>query len=51
MSGEKEIDDDESEHFELSFVLEKVDDGPARLVRTIETYPDGSIVSKGARSG
>src|SRR5579862_2620949 len=44
MCDENQIDDDETEHFELSFVLEQVDDGPARLVRTVETYSDGSIV-------
>jgi hypothetical protein len=44
MSDENQIDDDETEHFEMSFVLEQLDDGPARLVRTVETYSDGSIV-------
>lgn len=33
---------DDSESFEMSFTLEQIGDGPRRLVRSIETHPDGS---------
>ena len=34
--------DDDSETFDMTFEVEQQGDGPARLVRSIETHPDGS---------
>ena len=36
--------DDLSETFDITFVHEQHSDGPARLVRSIETHPDGSQI-------
>ena len=33
---------DDSETFDVTFVVEQQGDGPRRLVRSIETHPDGS---------
>src|SRR4051794_10214038 len=33
--------DDDSETFDMTFVVEQQEDGPPRLVRSIETHPDG----------
>jgi hypothetical protein len=36
--------DDDSETFDMAFVLEQQSDGPPRVVRSIETHPDGSQI-------
>jgi hypothetical protein len=36
--------DDDGETFEIAFVIEQRDDGPARVVRSIETHSDGSAI-------
>jgi hypothetical protein len=44
MDDAKPNEDQETEHFEMSFVYETLDDGPSRLIRSIETHEDGSTV-------
>ena len=44
MTNEKSRDDDDSESFEMTYVVEQVGDGAARVIRTIETYADGSTI-------
>lgn len=36
--------DDDSDTFDMTFVVEQQGDGPPRLVRSIETHPDGSRI-------
>ena len=36
--------DDHRESFEMEFVIEQIADGPGRLLRSIETHPDGSRI-------
>jgi len=36
--------DDDSETFDMTFVVEQQGDGPPRIVRSIETHPDGSQI-------
>jgi hypothetical protein len=36
--------DEDSETFEVRFEIEQIADGPRRLVRSVETHPDGSEV-------
>src|SRR4051794_1925998 len=35
---------DETESFELTYVLEKIGEGPTRVIRTVETHRDGSTI-------
>ena len=44
MDDAKRDEDQESVSFDMSFVYETRDDGPSRLIRSIETHEDGSTV-------
>jgi hypothetical protein len=44
MDDAKRDEDQESESYDMSFVYETLDDGPSRLIRSIETHEDGSTV-------
>ena len=44
MANAQPREDDDSDSFEMTYVLEEVGDGAVRVIRTIETYRDGSTV-------